>query len=215
MAAHVTSTILFPRGFAQNENDEEDKLAGEVMGDLIEHKIRNSDYELSYMFGIIAGLVNPVAYLQPEQVEAFQKIRKKLDNGKISIEDAVDEVLSGFQLGNIPADEIMIANIYQFYHQKQRFIIRKRYIDIDEANAIYGDHPNWKYVQPGIKTIFNGGDSMFYDLKDEENPTLVEESISYYRRDDMELPYVNGIYMGESDIEANRIKHRDANDHPR
>src|SRR3990167_9761163 len=38
MAAHVTSTILFPGVFAQNENDEEDRQAGEVMGDLIEHK---------------------------------------------------------------------------------------------------------------------------------------------------------------------------------
>src|SRR3990167_10543602 len=124
MAAHVTSTILFPGVFAQNENDEEDRQAGEVMGDLIEHKIRNSDYEISYMFGIIAGLVNPVAYLQPEQVEAFQKVRVKLDSGKISVEDAIDEVLSGYQLGNIPADEILIANIYHYYHQKQRFVIR-------------------------------------------------------------------------------------------
>ena len=62
MAAHVTAQTIFPGVFAQNPDDEkEDVVIAEAMESMIEWNIRNSDYELDSLYGVIAALVGPVA----------------------------------------------------------------------------------------------------------------------------------------------------------
>ena len=215
MAAHFIAATLFPNVFAQNSKDEQDKLAAEVMKYIIEWNIRNSDYEISYMFLIFSALVNPIAYLQAEFLEVMQEIKMKHEDGTIGTKEAVDDIMSGFKANNIPADEILIANPYQYYIQKQRFIIRKKYIDYDEAESIYGQHENWKYIKPGIKVFYDGGSSTFYEQKDEELETLCEVVVYKNRREDLEVPFINGIYFGKTDVKANLIKHLDAQGKPK
>ena len=215
MASHFIATTLFPGVFAQNDKDEQDKLAAEVMKYIIEWNIRNSDYELSYMFVVISALINPVAYLQAEFLQTFQTIKKKLDNGEITTEKAVDDTMSGFKANSIPADEILIANPYQYYVQKQRFLIRRHFRDYDELKVIYGKHENWKYITPGVKVFYNEADNTFYDQTDNELQTLGEEIIYYNRLEDAEIPFINGIYFGKSNIQANIIRHRDTEGRPK
>ena len=208
IAGHFIATMLFPNIFAQNEQDEEDKDAASLMKDLILWNIENSNYKISYLFGIVAALVNPVAYLEVEFAEIIREIKEKNAQGKITIREAIDELMSGFKLHNVPMDEILFDNPYEYEFQKQRFIGRRRFISYDDAKARFGKDDNWEYVKPGIRVVFDVPTQTFYDVLDESNPTLVEWFIYYNRNEDSEVNFINGVYLGEDNIQANLIKHR-------
>lgn len=207
MHAYMTANYIIPSFVAQNEDDEEDRDFSDAMQDVVEWMIYNSTYRDSFLKVSMGMLVNPVTYLGAEYCEVYQTIKEKTEKG-ISKKEVLDEVLSGFNAPVYSADQVLIANAYEQNIQRQRFIIKRRYIDYSEAEAKYGEHKNFEYVTPGIKAIF-GEDGLFYDVKDDDHPSLVEESIYINRRDDTEIPFVNGIYMGEDNVDANRIKHRD------
>ena len=214
IVAQMTANMIIPAPFAQNDKDEVDKMAAMVMRDLLEYNIRNSNYLENYVMWITDALVNPAAYMGVGFFEAMQTIKEE-NEGKISKKEVIDGVLSGFQTFNIPIDEILISNFYQKQLERQRFIIRRRYIDFDEAKALKGEHDNFQYVSPGVKTTFNADTTLFYDVYDENLQTLVEEMTYYNRLEDYELSFMNGIYLGDKDVEANPIKHRDNENKPK
>lgn len=214
IVAQMTARIQMPAPFAQNDKDEIDRNAALVMRDLMEFNIRNSSYVQDYIMWITDALVNPAAYLGVGFFEAMQTVKED-NEGIISKKEIIDSVLSGFQTFNIPIDEILISNIYQKDLNRQRFIIRRRYIDYDEVEAKWGEHKNYKYVKPGLRTVFDSSTSLFYDVYDENLQTIVEELTYYNRAEDIEVPYLNGIYVGDEDVEENPIKHRDNDNRPK
>lgn len=218
IAAHLTAQILVPNIFAQNQEDQEDKQMAEVMRLVMEWNIRNSDYDITFLCGVIAGLVNPAAYFGVEFMEATQMVKERTKDGKFKLKEVVDDFMSGLQVSNIPLDEIFITNPYEYHIQKQKAIGRRRYPEYSELKKIFGNHPNWEFVRPGVKTIFNEEDATFYDQRDENLETLAELFTYHNREDDLEVPYVNGIYLGddvENPLEANPMKHRDQNNKPK
>lgn len=214
IGGHLATKTIIPRVSAQNENDDEDKDAGLVMRDLLEWNIRNSNYPLAYLFGVIACLVNPVAYWNPQFIEALQDIKEREKNGTITKKQVIDEALSGFKLFNVPADEILITNIYEFYLQRQRAIMRRKFIDYTEAQALYYDHKNFKFVNPGIQVFYDVNEGAWFERFDQDNPTLVEKVIYYNRREDLQVCYINGVYLGDSDVDANPFQDRDQKNRP-
>ncbi len=214
IVAQMTANIVIPAPFAQNDKDEADRMAALVMRDLLEYNIRNSNYLENYVMWITDALVNPAAYLGVGFFEAMQTIKEE-NEGKISKKEVIDGVLSGFQTFNIPLDEILIGNYYQKQLERERFVFRRRYIDYDEAKALKGEHTNFDYITPGVKSVFNAETSMFYDVVDENLQTLCEETTYYNRLEDYEIPFMNGVYVGDKDIEDNRIKHRDNENKPK
>lgn len=207
MHAYMTSSYIIPSFIAQNEDDEEDIDFSDAMQDVVEWMIYNSSYRESFLKVSMGMLVNPVTYMGAEYIEVFQTIKEKSEEG-YEKKEILDEVLSGFNAPVYSADQILISNAYEQNIQRQRVIIKRRYIDYSEAQAKYGKHSNFEYVTPGIKAIM-GEDGMFYDVKDDDHPHLVEEVIWLNRRDDSEIPFVNGIYMGEDGVDNNPIRHRD------
>lgn len=215
MHAQLTSGYIIPMFMAQNDDDEEDVDFSEMMRDAVEWMVNNSSYKESFIQAAMGMLVNPVTFLGAEYCEVFQKIKERKEDGTIIEKEVLDEILSGFQAPVYGADEILISNAYEQNIQKQRFIIKKRYIEFQEAQAKYGTHANWVFVQPGVKAIYSEDSGAFYDVKDDDHPHLVEEVIYMNRRDDSEIPLVNGVYMGDEDVNANPIKHRDNRNAPK
>ena len=214
IVAQMTSKIVIPAPYAQNDKDELDMMSAQVMRDLMEYDIRNSNYIDNYINWITDALVNPAAYLGVGFFEAMQSIKEE-NNSKVSKKDVLDGVFSGFQTFNIPIDEILIGNFYQKQLDRQRFVFRRRYIDYDEAKSLKGEHDNFQYVQPGIRNVYDSGSTMFYDIYDETLGTLVEEVTYYNRLEDLEISFMNGVYVGDKDTEANMIKHRDNENKPK
>lgn len=219
MHANLTANYLLPLFTAQNQDDEVDRDFSEVMRDIIEWMTypTNSDYQSSFLQVVFGMMTNPVTYLGAEYCEVFQKIKEKQDDGSYSTKEILDEVLSGFQAPIWSANQVLITNAYERNIQKQRRIIKRRYVDKDELEAYYGDHPNWVYVQPGIRSIYDEDDKLFYDVKDDVDlgRNIVAEEIAYSRREDSEICYVNGIYLGAENVDENPIKHRDNHNAPK
>jgi len=214
MHAQLTAGYIIPMFMAQNENDEEDREMSGVMRDITEWMVNNSNYKSSFLMTAMSMLVNPVVYLGAEYAQVFQTIKEKKADG-YSTTQIIDEVLSGFQAPVYSADQILITNAYEQNIQRQKGIIKRRYIEYSEAEAKYGQHENWQYVTAGFKSVYSDDEGLFYDVKDENHQNLVEECTSIYRRDDTEACFVGGIYMGADNVEANPIKHRDNRNAPK
>jgi hypothetical protein len=215
MHAHVTAGYTVPMFMAQNENSEEDREFSSVMRDVIEWLVYNSEYRTSYMGITLGMLVHPVTFLGAEWCEIYQTIKERTEDGKITTKEVLDEILSGFHAPIYTCDQVLITNAYEQNIQKQRAIIIRQWKDYQEMEAKWGEHENWLYVQPGVSTVFNDKDGMFYEVTDNEHEGMVEEVIWKNRREDLEVPFLGGIYMGDSNVEANPIKHRDNRNSPK
>lgn len=214
MHAQLTAGYIFPSFMAQNEEDEEDRDFSDIMGDSVEWLGQNSNYRSSFLMTAMGMLVNPVTYMGAEWNEVFQTIKEKGEKGYTK-KEILDEVLSGFSAPVYSADQILISNAYDQNIQRHRVVIKRRYIEKSEGKARYGEHEDWDQVKSGIRTIYSEDDGLFYDVKDEDHPFLVEEVTYLNRREDTEVCYLNGIYMGESNVENNPMTHRDNRDAPK
>lgn len=216
MHAQLMGTFLLPLYTAQNENDEIDRDFSEVMRDIIEWMCdpTNSDYQSSYLQVGFGMLQNPVTYLGAEWYEIYQKIKEETDKG-FTTKEVLDDVLSGFKAPIWGPTEILITNVYERNIQKQKAIIKRRWIEYSEAEAKYKKNKNWVFVKRGIKSIYNDEDGLFYDIRDEDHPNLVAEEIWLNRREDLEAPFVNGIYLGNENVNFNPIRHRDNLNRPK
>ena len=217
MHAQLTANYLLALFEAQNENDEVDKDFSEVMMDIIEWMAQptNSNYQTSFLQIVFGMMYNPITYLGAEYCEIYQKIKEETKDGKYEVKEVLDEVLSGFKAPIWSANQVLVTNAYERNIQCQRAVIKRRFVEYEELEAKYGEHENWPYVLKGIQSIYNDEDGLFYDIKDEEHPNLVAEEIYYHRRNDLEVPFVNGIYIGDSDVSHNPIKHRDHLNRPK
>ena len=216
MHAQLTASYLIPLFVAQNENDEVDVEFSNYMRDIVEwmSSPNVSDYQSSFMAVSMGMMTNTATFMGAEYQEVMQTIRKKTEEGYEKT-DILDEVLSGYHAPVYSSNQILITNAYERNIQKQRCILKRRYVNYSEAMARWEEHENWQYVNRGIRSIYSAEDSVFYDNKDTENPDLIEEVTYLSRRDDTEVCFLNGIYFGEEDVEANPILHRDNRDTPK
>lgn len=214
MHAKMTAMYIIPFFMAQNENDEEDRGFSDVMQDIVEWMVYNSSYKSSYLMNTMAMLVSPITYLGAEYKEVYQKIKVKKEKGYIT-EEILDEVLSGFDAPVYSCDQVLITNAFEQNIQRQRRIFKSRWIEYGEAEAMYGEYENWNFVQPGVNTVFNAEDGLFYDIKDDQHDYLVHEVTLLDRQNDTEVCYLGGIYMGDTDVSANPIRHRDNRNAPK
>src|SRR3990167_1240850 len=205
-AAHLTRQIIYPRAFAQDEDDEEDLASGYVMENAIEYNCRRNNYEETFLYAVIAGLVNPISYFLVDYAKHYQEILSGTSSSYKRIK-VLDEALSGFQHALLPLDEVLLANPYCFDIQRQQFVIHRRRVSYHEIKSRYGDHPNFTHIQPGVRSILNSSDSLFYNVED-IGDGLVEESRLMYRGRDLEFSMVNGVYLGNPNVDYNPFKHR-------
>jgi hypothetical protein len=217
MHAQLTATYLLPLFIAQNDNDEVDRDFSEVMRDIIEWMAEpiNSNYQSSFLQVVFGMMTNPVTYLGAEYCEVYQKIKEKTANGKYTTKEVLDDVLSGFKAPIWTATQVLITNAYERNIQRQRAIIKRRYCEYEEMESKYGKHKNWPFVKKGIKSVYSEEAGLFYEVKDDDHQNLVAEETWMNRREDSEVCFINGIYMGDDDVDSNPIKHRDNKNKPK
>lgn len=211
--AHMLSAMLFPYVRAVNSDNQEDKDAARVMQILIEDHLKKAGYEYKFLFMVTSALVNPATFIQVEYVQAFQRVKQMMSDGSTKVIDAVDEFLSGLQLHILPIDEILLADFYTFELQRQPYLIRVRRIPWDEARKVYGNHPDFKYVEAGkTRIVLTGQENQtLFDIQwTEADRDYVQEITAYYRSEDLQVCFVGGVFMGnDKDIyNTNPFDHR-------
>ncbi|HEY9826360.1 MAG TPA: hypothetical protein V6D19_13005 [Stenomitos sp.] len=210
--AHMIAGMLFPYVYAQNEHDEEDKMTAQVMRILVEDHLKRAGYETKFLYIVLSALVNPAVFVQIQYVEAIQRVKQRLADGKIKIVEAVDEFLSGLNINILPIDEVLLADFYTADIQRQPYVARLRRISYDTARGIYGENKNFKYVEAGkTKVWMTSENNQLFDVEwTEADADFVQELTLYYRQEDLEVTFVGGVFMGnEEDVyNSNPFKHR-------
>lgn len=199
--ARLTSKLLYPKSFAQNDEQEEDRQAAYAMDALVEHNIRQSNYDVAFLFGVIGALVNPINYFQVEYCESWQQA---WNEGKY--ERVMDDIYSGFQHSLIPMDEILFGNAYVYEWQMQDWIIRKRRVSYEEMEGKFSESEYWPHVTRGVISMV-GEDGFFYNVSD-INDDMVGHVNFKHRRSDCEIDFVNGVYLSNPNSEYNPFYHR-------
>lgn len=223
--AHMLAGMLYPVVYAQNDQDEPDKMAARVMKILIEEHLRAAKYEIKFLYIVLSALVNPATFVQVEYVVAFQKIKQRLADGKIKIVEAVDEFLTGLNLHTLQIDELLLPDFYSGTGNLQVLpnLIRVRRISYDTARSIYGGKKKttidgkkidlFDLVKPGMtRYVLSGNDNQtLFDIEwTEADQNYVQVLTVYYRNEDLEVDIVGGVFMGnEEDLyNTNPFKHR-------
>lgn len=206
--AHMIAGMLFPAIFAQNDEDEEDKVTAQAMRILVESWLKKAKYEVQFLFIVLGALVNPAVFVQVEYVEAFQTIKNRMANGQIKLVEAVDELMSGLMLNIVPVDEILLPDFWSGASiQSLPSIIRVRRISYDSAKSVYGGSDNFQYVQAGQTRIVMASTEgqVLYDVPwTEADGNYVQEITIQRRPEDLETVWVGGVFMGnEEDIYNN------------
>jgi hypothetical protein len=201
IAAHATAQLIFPKIFAYNEQSDTQEDASKVMEDLMEWSADQAKYVDTSLNATIAAVVNPASIIYKEYGEVYRTVKRdKDDNGKWIPSKELDEDLSGFKDTIVPVDELFIENIYENDIQKQGWLIWRRVIGYDLASVKYGDLPNFKYVKPGMQTIYSDANQTFYDVYDPNMRTeMVEEVIYFNKKMDLKLVFVNAILLSDFD----------------
>jgi hypothetical protein len=200
IAAHVTASILYPNIFARNDRDEEDRDSAEVMRILTEYVMDNSNYAREFVNSVITALVDPAVIIGAGFYEVMRKVKEMQADGSYTTKEILDEVMSGWQMNIVPCTELLIANIYETNIQKQRFLVRNRKIDFEDARQLYGHNKNFKYVRAGQLNCYDGDSNTFYEVYDDDlKDYLVDETTYYNRVDDLELVFVGGVLVTNVD----------------
>lgn len=220
IAAHLISGMLFPYCYAYNDENEDDELTAKVMAILIEDHLKKAKYELKFLFMVISALVNPAVFVEVEYIEAMQRIKEKMADGKYRITQVVDDFLSGIGINLVPIDQVLLADFYTNDNQRQPFMIRVRRISYDEAREIHAG--KWfdkdgkdlfDYVEAGKTRVWLAGqeNQTLYDIDwTEADQNYVQELTIKYRPEDLELTWVTGVGMFNYDdpYNSNPFKHR-------
>ncbi len=203
--AHVIAGMLYPFVFAQNEQDEEDKITAKAMRVLIEERLRKADYEVKFFYSVLSALVNPAVTIEVEYIEELTTIREKMKSGEYNVRQVVDEAMSGLFIHLIPIDEILFGDFFSGTAdvQAQPFIIRQRRISYDKARGKYqgrffhNGKDQFDYVQAGkTRCMLSNEEQTLFDVElDEADRNFVQEITIRYRKDDLELTWVGGIGM--------------------
>ena len=202
IAAHATARLIFPKVFAYNENSDEQKEAAKVMEDLMEWSGEQSNYPFTALQRVLTALSSPasIGYTEYGQVTRLVK-REKEANGKWKMERVRDEAYPCFMDTVVPVSQFYIQNIFEPDIQKQGWLIWRKVYSFSEAQSKYnGVYDNFKYVRPGVQTIYDDANRTFYYVYDPNMRQEDVEEILYWNKNlDLKIIMVNGVMLTPHD----------------
>lgn len=154
-----------------------------------------SNYPYTALKRVISALYEPVSIGYTEYTEVYRKVKRPTKTGW-EWKTELDEHLSGFQDVPVGSDELYIENFYEPDLQKQGFLILRRVISYSLAQTKYQIYDNFKYVKPGVQTIYADANQSFYYVYDPNmRAEQVEEVIYWNKNLDVKLIMVNGVLL--------------------
>lgn len=201
ICAHATARLIFPMVYAEDSNSDDQHEAASVMSGLMEWSGEQSNYGYYALQRTLTALTDPVSIGYTEYTEVYRDVKRPTPvKGVYAHEQMLDTVLSGFKDKVVPCDELFIENFYESDIQKQGWLIWRRVIGYDLAEAKYGHYENFKYVSPGVQIVYNDANQSFYQVYDTNMRPYDCEEITYFnKRLDLKVVLVNRVFMTSSD----------------
>jgi len=197
IAAHATARLIFPKIFAYNESSDEQQEAAQVMEDLMEWSGDVSNYSSIALLRVITALSSPASIGYTEYAEVYRTVKTEKINGKWKEEKILDESYPCFTDCVVPVSQLLIENFYEPDIQRQGFLIWRKVYAYSDAQAKYnGVYDNFKYVRPGVQTIYDDANKQFYYVYDPNMRSEDVEEITYWNKNlDIKIIMVNRVML--------------------
>ncbi len=198
IAAHATARLIFPKVFAFNKDSKEQQDAAQVMEDLMEWSGDVSNYPYIALMRVITALASPASIGYTEYGEIMRTVKTHKDEQGNWVEQRIrDEAYPCFMDAVVPCDQLYIENFYEPDIQKQGFVVWRKVYSYSEAQAKYnGVYENFKYVRPGVQTIYDDANRTFYWVYDPNMRQYDVEEIVYWNKNlDLKIVMVNGVML--------------------
>ncbi len=201
IAAHATARLLFPKIFAFDNQSDEQKEAAQVMEDLMEWSGDISNYPYVALNRVITSLSSPASIGYTEYGEVMRTVKtEKGDDGKWIEKRVRDESYPCFIDEVVPVNQLYIQNMYEPDIQRQGWLIWRKVYSFSEAQIKYGEYDNFKYVKPGVQTIYDDANRTFYYVYDPNMRSEDVEEIVYWNKNlDLKIIMVNRVMMTPCD----------------
>lgn len=201
IAAHATARLLFPKIFAYNEDSESQEDAAMVMEQLMEWSGDVSNYPYIALMRVITALSSPASIGYTEYGEVTRNVKVRREGDKWIEKRIRDEAYPCFMDCVVPVDQLYIQNFYEPDIQKQGWLIWRKVYSFSEAENKYnGVYANFKYVRPGVQTIYDDANRTFYYVYDPNMRQEDIEEIVYWNKNlDLKIILVNGVMLTEHD----------------
>jgi len=202
IAAHATARLIFPKVFAYSKDSDEQQDAARVMEDLMEWSGDVSNYPFIALMRVITALSSPASIGYTEYGEVTRVVKTEKDEeGKWKEERIRDEAYPCFMDVVVPVNQFYIENVYEPDIQKQGFVIWRKVYSYSEAQTKYnGVYENFKFVQPGVQTVYDDANRSFYNVYDPNMRSEDVEEIVYWNKNlDVKIITVNGVMLTDVD----------------
>lgn len=198
IAAHATARLIFPKVFAFNDDSEEQRDAAMVMEDLMEWSGDESNYPYTALTRVITALASPasIGYTEYGEVMRTVKVEQEAD-GTWKEERIRDEAYPCFMDAVVPVTQFYIENMFEPDLQKQGWVIWRKVYSYSAAQVKYnGVYENFKYVRPGVQTIYDDANRQFYYVYDPNMREEDVEEIMYWNKNlDLKIIMVNRVML--------------------
>lgn len=201
IAAHATARLLFPKIFAYNDNADEQEEAAKVIEDLMEWSGEISNYSYNALVRTITALSSPASIGYTEYAEITRLVKVEKSGDTWTEKRIQDEAYPCFMDVVVPVNQFYIENVFEPDIQKQGFVIWRKVYAFSGAQAQYnGVFDNFKYVKPGVQTIYDDANRSFYYVYDPNMRSEDIEEIIYWNKNlDLKIIMINGIMMTDYD----------------
>lgn len=198
IAAHATARLIFPKIFAYNKNSDEQQDAAQVMEDLMEWSGDVSNYPHVALMRVITALSSPASIGFTEYGEIYRTVKTEQNaDGTWKEEKIRDESYPCFMDEVVPVTQFYIENMYEPDLQRQGWVIWRKVYSFSEAQAKYnGMYDNFKYVRPGVQTIYDDANRQFYYVYDPNMRSEDVEEVIYWNKNlDLKIIMVNRVML--------------------
>lgn len=201
IAAHATARLIFPKVFAFNDNSDEQREAAQIIEDLMEWSGDISNYSNTALQRVITALSSPASIGYTEYGEVTRLVKREKVGDKWLEERVRDEAYPCFMDAVVPVTQFYIQNFYEPDIQKQGWVIWRKVYSFSEAQVKYnGIYEDFKYVRPGVQTIYDDANRTFYYVYDPNMRQEDVEEIIYWNKNlDLKIIMVNGVMLTEHD----------------
>lgn len=198
IAAHATARLIFPKVFAYNKQSDEQVEAAQVMEDLMEWSGDVSNYSFVALMRVITALSSPASIGFTEYGEVLRTVKtEKGEDGKWQEKTIRDESYPCFMDEVVPVNQLLIQNFYEPDIQRQGWLIWRKVYSYSEAQLKYGQmYDNFKYVRPGVQTLYNDANNQFYYVYDPNMRQEDVEEVTYWNKNlDLKVILVNRVML--------------------
>lgn len=198
IAAHATARLIFPKVFAYNNQSDEQQDAATLMEDLMEWSGDVSNYSHVALMRVITALSSPASIGFTEYGEVYRTVKTEQDSSGNWVQKKIrDEAFPCFMDEVVPVNQFYIENMYEPDLQRQGWVIWRKVYAFSDAQAKYNDvYDNFKYVRPGVQTVYDDANRSFYYVYDPNMRSEDVEEIMYWNKNlDIKIIMVNRVML--------------------